>query len=198
MGILSLAQVMLLEEALERVVSGHNLVLQCNQALQQGLRAGRTAGNVHVHRHNLIDTLQHGVAAEHAAGAGAGSACNAPLRGGHLVPDAAHQCSHLVGDGTADEHEVGLARGVAVHLSAETGNIVTGAGSSHVFNGAAGSAHGHRPHGVLVHPVDSCLDRGVDETTVCIRVTHEICLKFLKIIASHNGTGRGIALPCSH
>ena len=67
---------------------------------------------------------------------------------------------------------------------------VAGAGRGHVLNGTAGSTHRHRPHGVLVHPVDSCLDRGVDETAVCIRVTHEICLKFLKIIAGHNGTGR--------
>lgn len=197
-GVLGLAQVVFLEEALERVVCGHNLVLQRDKTLQQGLRAGRTTGDVHIHRYNLIDTLQHGIAAEHTAGAGAGAAGNAPLRRGHLVPDAAHQCGHLVGDGAADEHEVCLAGGVAVHFCTETRNVVAGAGSRHVFNGAAGGAHGHRPHGVLVHPVDCCFDRGVDETAVGIRVAHEICLEFLKVIAGHNDTCGGVAPPRSH
>src|SRR5208283_105128 len=50
-----------------------HLVLQLDQRIEQRFGPRRTAGHINVHGDDVVHTLQHGVAAIHAAGGGAGA-----------------------------------------------------------------------------------------------------------------------------
>ena len=96
-----------------------------HEPFQERFRPGRATGNVNVHRDELIDPLQDGVAAIHAAARSAGAHGDAPFRFGHLVPNPFDGQGHLVGDGAGDDHDVALARRKAHHFRAEAGDIET-------------------------------------------------------------------------
>lgn len=195
MGVGGFPQIVLFEEIFEWMVSGHDLILKSDQALQQSLGARGTAGNVDVHRDDLIHALKDRIAAKHTAGTGTGATGNAPFGFWHLIPNAAHQHRHLVSDGATDEHEIRLAGSVAVYFSPETGNVIAGAGSRHVFNGTAGCTHRHGPEGIFVYPIDSSFYRCVEETAIRIGIAHIILLNLLKFFGSHNGVERVYTAP---
>jgi len=66
--------------------------------------------DINVDGQKAVDTLEHRVAAIHAAGGGAGAHGDDPLRVGHLVVDALGRERHLVGDRAGDNEQVALAR----------------------------------------------------------------------------------------
>src|SRR5665213_3358935 len=77
---------------------------------------------------------------------------------GHLVVKAHDLRGHLLGDGSRDDHEVGLARGGAKDLGAEAGQVIAGHGGGNHFNGAAGEAKLHGPDGAAASPVVELLN----------------------------------------
>ncbi len=79
----------------ERLVGDLGVDLQ--DRVDQHLGPGRAAGQVHVHRHHVVDALHHGVVVEHPAGRGAHAHREHPARLGHLVVDLAQHRRHLVG-----------------------------------------------------------------------------------------------------
>jgi len=89
------------------------------------------------------------------AAVGAAAHADDPSGIGHLIVDLAQGGSHLVGEGSGDDHDVGLAGGGSEDDS-ETILIVAGGGEVHHLDGAAGETKGHRPEGGLAGPV--CYD----------------------------------------
>src|SRR5215218_2979979 len=62
-----------------------NDALDRHDPFDQRLGARGTSRNVHINRHELIDTLDRGVRVEHPAGAGTGAHADHPLGFGHLL-----------------------------------------------------------------------------------------------------------------
>src|SRR5918996_1254640 len=94
--------------ALGEVLAG-DLLLQFEDALEQRLRARWTAGHVHVDRHDLVDSLGHGVGVPiRPAGVGARPERDHVLGLGHLLVQPADSGRHLVGDRARHDHQVGL------------------------------------------------------------------------------------------
>src|SRR3954452_23638995 len=89
-------------------------LLELEDAVEDGFRVGRAAGDIDVDGHYFIYALHDGVGGEGAARGGAVAHRDAPLGLGHLVPDGAHDRGKLLGDRAAHQHHVTLARGEAV------------------------------------------------------------------------------------
>ena len=152
----SLADVEGLEETARLVL---DLFLEKINRVDELLGAGRTAGNIDVDGHDLIDALHQGIVVEDAARGGASAHGNDPLGLGHLVVEAAEDGSHFLRDAPGHDHEVGLARRGAEHLGAEASDVEARSAHGHHFNGAAGQPEGHGPHGVLANPVNREIER---------------------------------------
>src|SRR3989441_12628829 len=105
---------------------GHHLLLELDQPVQERFRPRRAAGDVHVHRHDLIHPLHYAVGVVVVAGCRAGAHGDdvAGLR--HLVVDAADDPRPLPADGPGDEHQVRLAGGGPGGPPPPTGDVVTG------------------------------------------------------------------------
>ena len=98
-----------------------DLLLDVHQRVEDGLGARRAAGDVDVDGHEVVDALHDAVAAVHAARRGARALGDAPLRAGHLVPDAADGVGHLVRAPPGDDHQVRLAGREAHGLATRSG-----------------------------------------------------------------------------
>src|SRR5580658_1612298 len=86
-----------------------NLALQLNHTVQQGLRRGRTARHVDIHRYDAIAAADHGIGIVVVAAAiGAGTHRDHPAWLGHLVVDLAQCRRHLIHQGAGHDHDVGL------------------------------------------------------------------------------------------
>src|SRR4051795_8643883 len=102
-----------------RVGTGHpadagllagDLLLEAEDAVQQGLRPGRAAGHVDVDRDDLVDALGDRVRVPvGSAAVAAGAEADDVLRFGHLVVEPLDGRRHLVGDCAGHHHQVGLA-----------------------------------------------------------------------------------------
>lgn len=79
-----------------------------------------------------------------AAAVGATSHGDNPSGVGHLIVDLAQRRSHLVCQGTGDNHNIGLARG-GTENDTKAILIVAGGGKVHHLDGAAGETEGHGP-----------------------------------------------------
>ena len=137
-----------------------HLVVQLEDGVDQHLGSGRTAGEVHVDRHDVVDALDDRVVVEHAAGAGADAHREHPLGLGHLVVDLAQHRGHLLADPAGDDHQVGLARAGPEDLHAEAGEVVLRSAAGHHLDRAAGEAEGRRPEGRLAHVAGDAFDGG--------------------------------------
>src|SRR5690242_3114378 len=73
-----------------------NLFLELENCVEQGFRARRAAGDVNVHRDDLIATLHDGVVVENAARSGAGPHGNDPFGLGHLIVELTNHGGHLL------------------------------------------------------------------------------------------------------
>jgi hypothetical protein len=135
-----------------------DLLLQFHEAPDERLRTWRTAGDVDVDGDEAIDALRDGVGVVRTAAGRARTHGDDPLRVGHLVPEAADDRGHLLGDGARDDHQVGLARRGAKDFRAEAGHVVTGIEDGHHLDGAAGEAELHRPERRFTSPIEEFVD----------------------------------------
>src|SRR5664280_2221315 len=119
-----------------------DLLVQLQDGVEQHLRPGGAAGQVHVHRDDVIDPLHDRVVVEHAAAAGADPHRQHPLRLGHLVVDLPQHRGHLLAHPASDDHQVGLAGRGPKHLHAEARQIVATRPGRHHLDRAAGQAEG--------------------------------------------------------
>jgi hypothetical protein len=152
-----------IERFLHGAALGHDFVLQQRDGINQLLGAWRTSGDVDINGDNLIDALHQRVIIENAAGGGASSHGDDPLRFRHLLPELANYWGHFVRNAASNDHQVGLARGWAEDLGSEARDIETRRAHRHHFDGAAGEAERHRPDGIFAHPVDGRVERRHDD-----------------------------------
>jgi len=144
-----------------------DLFLKLHQSQEEGLRPGRAAGHIDIHRQDLINTLDHTVHIIHAAGIRAAAHGDNPAGLGHLFIKTQHRRCHLLENRTRYHHQVGLARGAAQDFGAEAGDIVPGSKRGHHFNETAGQAEEHRPEGIGPPPVDEIIQTGQEDIGMC-------------------------------
>ena len=149
-----------LGEAVGAELGRLHLVVQLEDGVDQHLGSGRTAGEVHVDRHHVVDALDDRVVVEHAAGAGADAHREHPLGLGHLVVDLAQHGGHLLADPAGHDHQVGLAGAGPEDLHAEAGEVVLRSTARHHLDRAAGQAERRRPEGRLAHVAGDAFDGG--------------------------------------
>lgn len=105
-----------------------DLVLDPQKSLGQGLRAGRTAGNIDVDGNDLVYALTDRVGElKKAAAVGAASHRDNVLGIRHLIVEELGALGHLVSQRASDDHQIGLARRGAGHC---TESIDIGPGTS--------------------------------------------------------------------
>ena len=123
-----------------------DLLLEHDQAVQEGLRRRRAAGDVDVDREVLVDARDDVVAfLERAAAGGAGAHRDHVLRLGHLVVEPGDHRHHRLGDGARDDHQVGLARRAAEDLGAEPRDVEPARRRADHLDRAAGQPEAQRP-----------------------------------------------------
>src|ERR1700704_1057206 len=104
-------------------------LLEQHDALQQGLRAGRAAGDVDVDGDDLVDPLGDAVGVPvRAAAVGTAPHRDHVLRVGHLVVEPPDRRGHLVGDRARNDEEVGLAGAGRERDDTEAHHVVAGTG----------------------------------------------------------------------
>ena len=103
---------------------GHHLFLELHQALQDRLGPGRAAGNIDVHRHDLVHPLDHAVAVVHAAAVGAGPHGDHPLGLRHLLVEPEHHRGDFFEDRAGDDQQVGLPGRTAQDFRPEPGHVI--------------------------------------------------------------------------
>lgn len=95
-----------------RDLSVSHLPLQLEDAVHEGLARRWTPGDVNVHGNNAVTAPDDAVTVVVVAAAiGTASHGDDPSGLGHLIIDLTQRGSHLVGKGSGDNHDVGLARG---------------------------------------------------------------------------------------
>src|ERR1035437_9181240 len=165
---------------------GHfvDLVLQAQQAIEKILRPRRAAYDVHVHGHDAVHSLEHGIGIERATDRRTSAHRDAPLGIGHLVIDAIYHRSHFQRNRSGHNHEVALARAGAKHLRPEARDVETRSGSGDHLDRTAGQAECHGPNRRLARPVENVIDRGDQKILLepVVNPSHE-CL--LSISAPH-------------
>jgi hypothetical protein len=86
----------------------------------------------------------------------------------HLIVDLAKSRSHLVGEGTGDDHDIGLTRR-GTENDTETILIVTWGGKVHHFDGTAGETEGHGPEGTLTRPIGDLVESCAGDLSASLR-----------------------------
>jgi hypothetical protein len=137
-----------------------HLLLQLEHAVHQGLCRGRAAGDVDIHRHDPVAPSCDGVAVVVVPS----SVCAAahgydPSRLRHLIVHLSQGRGHLVGEGSGDNHDIGLA-GRGTENDAKAILVVAGGGQVHHLDGAAGETERHGPERALSRPVGNLVECG--------------------------------------
>src|SRR5207249_9119411 len=102
-----------------------DFVLKEHQPLQKRLGPRGAAGDIDVDRDDQVDAGECAVAVgEGAADGGARTHRDDPAGLGHLKVDPPYGSGHLPGDGSGDDHEVGLAGRGVVQIRAGTRDVV--------------------------------------------------------------------------
>ena len=137
-----------------------HLALKLEDAVHEGLAGRRAAGDVDVDGDNAIAAADDAVTVMIVAAAvGAAAHADDPAWLGHLIIDLAQGGGHLVGQGTGDDHDVGLTRGCTENDSKAI-LVVPRGREVHHLEGAAGEAESHGPEGGLAGPVDDLVECG--------------------------------------
>lgn len=130
-----------------------HLSLQLKDAVHESLGSRRATRHIDINRDDAITATNDAVAVVVVTAAvGAAAHGNDPSRVGHLIVDLAQGGSHLVGEGTGNNHDVGLT-GRGTENDSKAVLVVSGCGEVHHFDGAAGKTEGHGPEGRLASPV---------------------------------------------
>ena len=137
-----------------------HLSLQLENTVHQRLTGRRATGNVDIDGHDAVAASDDAVAVVVvAATVGAAAHGDDPSGIGHLIVDLAEGGGHLVGEGTGNDHDIGLSGGGSEN-DTETILIVSRGGKVHHFDGAAGETEGHGPEGGLTGPVGNAIEGG--------------------------------------
>ena len=141
-----------------------NFLAQLDHSIKDRFGARRTAGQIKIHRNQLVDAAHcgGGVSAEHATGDGASAHGDHVLRLRHLLIKPHQGWRHLHGDGAGHDQKVGLARGTAGNQT-ETVEIETGTQQRREFNEAAGRSVKKRPEAAQTGPVVQVIQAGEDD-----------------------------------
>ena len=122
-------------------------------AIHQRLTSRRAPRNININRHNPIASSRHTITVMViTASIRTAAHRNDPPRFRHLIIDLSERRSHLVGESTCHDHNIGLA-GRGTENYTESILIVSWGGEMHHFDGAAGQSKGHGPEGALTGPV---------------------------------------------
>ena len=127
-------------------------MLQFDDRLQNRFRPGRAAGDVNIHRNNLVNALYHRVVVIKPAGGSAYAHGNNPLGVGHLFINLFQDRSLFKGYRTRHQKKVCLPGRKPYQLRAKAGDVKYRSGHPHKLDGAAGRAKGHGPEGVFLTP----------------------------------------------
>ena len=150
-----------------------DLFLEEHEPLQKRLGTGRAAGDIDVHRQDLVHPLHHAVDVVHSPRIGAAPHGDDPARLGHLLVEPQYRGGHLLEDGAGDHHQVRLAGGAAQHLGSEAGNIVAGGERGHHLHETAGETEEHRPERIGAPPVDEVVQAGEKNVVGGFVLCHE-------------------------
>lgn len=144
-------------------VSTADLLLELQHSVKKSLGSGRATGDVDVDRDNPIASTDYSVrVVVVSTTVGAGSHGNNPAGLSHLVVNFTEGGSHLVGQSTGNDHDIGLT-GTGTENDTKTVEIVTTGTTVHHFYGTAGKTESHGPHGSSTGPVDEFIGRGNNE-----------------------------------
>jgi len=177
-----------IEGAFEGTLFVIDFFLELKDGVENGFGARRAAGNVDVNREHLIAALHDGVVVEDATGSGAGTHRDHPLGFGHLIVKLANDGSHFLREAAGDDHQVGLARRRTEYFGAETGDVETGGGHGHHFDGAAGETETERPDRAAAGPVHGFVERREEDAFVFKELAEVVRL----------GEGDILAERCAH
>lgn len=137
-----------------------HLLLQLEDTEHKGFGGGRAARDVDVDGDDAVTAAGDGVGVVVVtATVGARAHGDNPARVGHLIVDLAEGGSHLVGQGTSDDHYIGLT-GRGTENNTHTILIVTRSRQVHHLDGAAGETEGHGPQRTLTGPVGDLIKSG--------------------------------------
>lgn len=122
-----------------------HLLLQLEDTIHKRLRRWWASRNVNIDWNDSVATSNHRVrVVVISSSVRAGTHGNDPTWLRHLIVNLTQSRRHLVGEGTGDNHDIGLTwRGAENDTEAIL--IVTWCGEVHHLDGAAGEAEGHRP-----------------------------------------------------
>src|SRR5438093_9681500 len=116
-----------------------DLLLEPDDAMQEGLRTGRATRHVNIDRDYLINTFRHGVGVPvRPATVRAGPERDHVLRIGHLVVHALERGCHLVGERARHDHQVGLAGAVGDRDHPQAHEVVLGRRGGDELDGTTG------------------------------------------------------------
>src|ERR671911_1624730 len=141
-----------------------HLLAELEHCVDQHFRSRRAAGQVHVHWHDMINTLDDRVVVEHAAGAGTHAHGQYPLRVGHLVVDLTQHRGHLLADSAGDDHQVCLPRRRPEDLLPPSTRVIAGGAVGHHLDRATRQSERRRPEGGTAHVTEDVLECGQQDT----------------------------------
>ena len=123
-----------------------------------GGRGELTAWDVDIDRHDAITAANHRVTVVVVTTTvRATSHGDDASRVGHLIVHLTQGRGHIVGQGTGDEHDIGLTGG-GTENDTQAILIVAGGGKVHHLDGAAGETECHGPKGRLTSPVGDLIE----------------------------------------
>src|SRR5216684_4187685 len=141
-----------------------DLVLQLEEALDQGFRSGRAARHVHINGDHLVNAFENRVVivVEGPAARRTRAHGDDVFGLGHLLPQTADDGRNLQGGAPSHDNAVGLPRGRtrddthAVHIKPRSVSL-------HHLDRTAGQAEGQRPHRGSPPPVQNLFHFGQDD-----------------------------------
>lgn len=136
-----------------------HLLLQLEDAEHERLGGRRAARNVDIDWYDSVTSSGDTVAVVVVTTTiGAAAHGNDPSWVGHLVVDLSQGGSHLVGEGSGDNHDIGLT-GRCTENDSHSVLIVAGCGEMHHLDGAACKTESHGPQRTLTCPVRNLIKR---------------------------------------
>ena len=145
-----------------------HLLLQLQDTIAQCLTGGRTAGHIDVDRHYTVTASNDRVTVVVVStSVRARSHGDDPAGLGHLIVDLSQSRSHLVGERTGDDHDIGLT-GRGTENDSHAILIIARRRQVHHLDGTAGESKGHRPEGSLTSPVRYRVEGGPEKTPLAI------------------------------
>jgi hypothetical protein len=130
-----------------------HLLLELHDSVTESLGGGRATGNVDIDRDDSVTSSNNRVGVVVVSSSvGARSHGDDPSGLRHLVVNLSQGGCHLVGEGSSDNHNIGLTRR-GTENNSHSVLVVTGGGKVHHLYGAACESESHGPQRSLTRPV---------------------------------------------